>query len=91
MQENKWGQDLSKSGLDVSVCVVEFQVGLIFGRDDAGAQLIDVTVIFAEEVDKSADSRTVGVADTFGEALIGSGEDCCCVSGRDSMPTDGWC
>ena len=45
---------------------------MIVGRNDTGAQLVDVTIIFEEEVDKSADSGTVGVTDAFGEALIGS-------------------
>ena len=62
-----------------------------FVRYDAGAQLIDVTIIFKEEVDLLADSGTVGVADVFCEALIGCGKDFCCMCSRDSKPIDSHC
>ena len=48
--------------------------------------LVDVTVVFKKEGDKSENSGAMVAVDPCGEALIGSGEDGCCVSSRDSCP-----
>jgi hypothetical protein len=53
--------------------------------------LVDVTIVFQKEGDKSANSGAMVVEDPFGEALIRSGEDGCCVSSRDSYPGHGGC
>ena len=43
---------------DILVGAVQFQIGSIFWRNDAGAHLVDVTVVFKEIFNKSVDALT---------------------------------
>jgi hypothetical protein len=76
---------------DVIFRVVKLWVPPIFQRNDAGAQLIDVTAIFEEECNKLANLGVMVVADVFGQALCGGCKDGCCVCSRYSCTTDGQC
>ena len=76
---------------DILFTVVQWSIQEIFGRKDDGALLIDVTILFEKEGDKLVISGAMIVADPFGEALIGSDEDGCCVSSRDSCACHSGC
>jgi hypothetical protein len=76
---------------DVFITVVQWSIRASFRRNEDGALLINVTIVFKKKGNKSTNSGTMTVADPFGEPLVECGEDSCCVSSRDSCPGHGRC